>query len=457
MRNSVFGFPHLLLIIFSKKNNRRDVISALSKYKESGRRIMFIYKQRAIKILAAVGCCVLLCAGMIGCTFNSAKSDDMKLVADHLYEITVSEDFDWSTEVPLDGILACSGIQNGQYRGRNYDWYYADSDICVIHAAVAENRPHASVGVSDLSFITDDNGNVAMEKIPFITVDGINDAGVCIQVNVLPYGENGELPHTETSEDDLPGTQVVRYILDYAGSVDETVELLMDKDIYSTVGTADELHWMISGPASDTDSTIKTIVVEVFPDGLHITEKFVDDIPIMTNFNVFNFDGTAESIGWGIGYERWQILHDNASQADSVMGTFDLMEKVYFSKLYDLYSDNFWYSEYTLINLSEYYTEEELTELLGVETYNYFMENYGAVYYGPSLWDGEAEIHGDISKTGILAPVIEVDAQTYNDQSYGTDLWITVETAVYDLENLTLDISVRESQDHYHFTIETAE
>ena len=415
---------------------------------------MFLRNRKTTKVLAAAASLAMLALCLGGCASDSAESDDMKLVTDHLYEVTLTEDFDWSADVSLSSLFACAGIQNGQYRGRNYDWYYTDSDLCVVHSAVTENRPHASVGVSDLSAITDEDGNLAKEKIPFITIDGINDAGVCIQINVIPYGENGELNHTETTDDDLPGTRVVRYVLDYAGSIEEAVALLKEKDIYSTLGTMDEYHWMISGPASATDSTLKTIVVEVFPDGLHITEDFVDDIAIMTNFNISNFDGTAESVGQGLGYERWQILRDNITQADSVMGTFDLMEKVYFSKMYDLYSDNFWYSEYAMTNLSDYYTEEELVVLLGEEKYNFFMENYGAVYYLPSLWDGEAAIHGDIAKTGILAPVVDKVAKKYNDQNFGSDLWITIETSVYDLENLTLDLSIRESQDHYHFTIE---
>lgn len=28
----------------------------------------------------------------------------------------------------------------------------------------------------------------------------------------------------------------------------------------------------------------------------------------MANFNISNFDGTTESMGFGLGYERWQIL-----------------------------------------------------------------------------------------------------------------------------------------------------
>ena len=408
------------------------------------------------KCLAAVlSCLLIICLAGCGGTKKNSAEDSLKRVADHLFEISYTEDFDWGETVTPGGVIsACSGVQVGQYRGRNYDWYYGDTDLCVVHASKTENREHASVGITDLSFITDEDGNIDYAKIPSYTVDGINDAGVCIQVNVIPYGENGELVHTDDTSDDLSGVRVVRFLLDYADNVEEAIELLESKDIYAALHDEEELHWLISGPANETDSSIRTVVAEVFPDGLHITEEFVGDVPIMTNFNVSNFDGSAQSVGWGLGYERWQILLENYQQADSVMGTFDLMEKVFFSKMYDLYSDQFWYSEYALIELGNYYEEAELKSLLGEDTYNYFMDNFGGVYYVPALWDGESCIAGDISKTGILAPVVEKITDKYKAQNMGDELWITVETAVYDLENLTLDVAVRESQDHYHFEIE---
>ena len=393
------------------------------------------------------------------CLFGSGakKSEEQELVriADNLYETSYTSDYDWGdTETPELSGFSCSAVQNGQYRGRNYDWTYADTDLCIIHTSVTDNRPHASVAVGDLSFIQNEDGSFNLEKLPFVTVDGINDAGVCIQVNVMPCGENGALNHTETTEDDLPGSRVSRYVLDYADSVEDAIALLLEKDIHSEMSADNELHWMLSGPASKTDSAIKTVVLEVFPDGLHVTENFVDDKPIMTNFNVSNFDGSLESIGSGMGYERWQILNDCYDQANSVMGTFDLMEKVYYSKVYDLYSENFWYSEYSGFNLSNYYEEEELKAILGEETYNWYIENLGAVYYNTSLFDGEAALKGDISKAGILAPALESTIQKYNAQDMEEgSLWITIHTSVYDLENLTLDIQVRESQDHLHFTI----
>lgn len=384
----------------------------------------------------------------------AGKTDNgLSKVADHLYEITITEDYDWGIDLKIENAgFSCSGIQNGQYRGRNYDWYYDDTDLCVVHTPVSEKREHASVGVADLSFITADNGTVEKDRIPFVTVDGINDVGMCVQVNVMPCGENGTIPHTESKADDLSGAQVTRLILDYADNVEEALELLKKYDIETVFGE-EELHWMISGPASASSSAIKTVVVEMFPDGMHVTDKFVDNKPIMTNFNISNFNGSAESVGWGLGFERWQILNENFAQANSVMGTFDLMEKVFYSRFYDLYSDRFWYSEYALTNLCDYYTEAELVDKIGRGAYDRYMAETGGVYYTPILWDGETCIKGTASKAGIIAPVVKAATEKYNSQNKGYDLWITVETAVYDLKNQTLDLSVRESQDHYHFTI----
>ncbi|MDO4939366.1 MAG: hypothetical protein Q4E54_05325 [Lachnospiraceae bacterium] len=398
---------------------------------------------------------------MSGCTAGkSADSSDklpegMVKIADNLYEIKYTEDFDWKIAGVTDiSGFACSGVQNGKYRGRNYDWTYADTDLCIVHSAVSKNRPHASVGVADISFLANDDGSYDYSRLPFVTVDGINDAGVCIQVNVMPFGENGKLNHTETPDDDLKGACVVRLVLDYADSVETALDLLKDKDILTEIDTAEELHWMISGPASKTDKTTKTVVLEIFPDGQHITSDFVDDKPIMANFNISNFDGTPASVGFGFGYERWQILNENFDQADSVIGTFDLMEKVFYTKLYDLYGERFWYSEYDGTDLSKYYDAETLKYYLGEDLYDYYMTNYNSIPYTAAFWDGDREIYGDISRTGTIAPAVKIAADNYKKQNTEDgSLWITIHTSVYDLENKTLDIQMRESQDHLHFTI----
>lgn len=439
--------------------------------------------------------CIVLVLCMITALFTAcssgsneetAVSNHISKIGNHLYEYTLEDDSYWK-EYTVDAndnisesAFGCSGVQNGNYRGRNYDWFYGESDICVVHATKTENRKHASVGISDFSFIAlDEAGNYDISKldyslIPLAMIDGMNDAGVCIQVNVLPYGENftdeaAEFYHTPDTSDDLDGSAVVRYILDFADSVEHAIELLDEKDVDSTMYGMEELHWMISGPTSETDPAIKTVVVEFFPRNnekcMKVIDTFVEDKPIMTNFNLSNFNAGYESTtdkrsltGIGVGYERWKILKDNYAQGDSVIGMFDLMRKTWNSLTYDLYLDEFWYSEYGATGLKEYYEDQDelkrlVDEAMGEGAYDAQMAAYGDIYYSSALYGPEGNIKGDISKTGILAPVVQVFDELHKANDMNNTLWITVETSIYDLENKTLTLSVRESRDLATFTI----
>lgn len=420
-----------------------------------------------------------------GCQKKEENSHISK-IDDYLYEYTLQDDSYWENSGVstnnniVNNVFGCSGVQNGNYRGRNYDWYYGDSDICVVHASKTDKRKHASVGVCDFSFIAiDEDGKYDISKldyslIPFATIDGINDAGVCIQVNVIPYGENltnenPEFYHTPDVNDDLSGSDVVRYVLDFADSVEHAIALLNEKDIDSTYYGMEEFHWMISGPTSVKDPTIKTVVVEFFPKKnekcMKVIDTFIEDKPIMTNFNLSNFNDGYESTedkrlltGIGIGYERWKILKENYNQGDSLIGMFDLMRKVWNSLTYDLYLDEFWYSEYGATGLKEYYQDQnELKQLvdqaMGDGAYDVQMNAYGDIYYSSALYGPEGKIDGDISKTGILAPVVEAYDELHKANDMNYTLWITIETSIYDLENKTLTLSVRESRDLKTFTI----
>ncbi len=418
------------------------------------------------------------------------KSENNNLISkigNHLYEYTSEDDSYWDIETVNTGgnkagkAFGCSAAQNGYFRGRNYDWYYGESDLCVVHTTKTEKRKHASVGISDFSFIAvDENGKYDISKldyssIPLATVDGVNDAGVCIQINVLPYGENftdevTEFYHTPDKSDNLEGTDVVRYILDYADSVEHAIELLGEKDVNPTLSTQNEFHWMISGPTSKTNPAIKTVVVEFFPKKnekcMKVTDTFIENKPIMTNFNISNFNGGYESakdkkmlIGIGMGYERWKVLKDNYDQADSVMGMFDLMRKAWDSKTYDLYGHDFWYSEYGATRLKQYYEDQNelkrlVDEAMGEGAYDAQIAAKGDIYYSPALWGAEGDIKGDISKTGIIAPAVKAFDKLHRANDMNNTLWITVETSIYDLKNKTLTLSVRESLDLATFTIE---
>ena len=128
------------------------------------------------------------------------------------------------------------------------------------------------------------------------------------------------------------------------------------------------------------------------------------------------------------------------------------------SQQYDLYEKNFWYSEYGATGLKEYYQDQnELKKLvdqaMGDGAYDALMNAYGDIYYSSVLYGPEEKIDGDISKTGILAPVVEAYDELHKANDMNYTLWIMIETSIYDLENKTLTLSVRESRDLKTFTI----
>lgn len=106
-----------------------------------------------------------------GCQ-NGKETNNISKIGNHLYEYTLQDDSYWenrdaSSNITIpDGVFGCSGVQNGVFRGRNYDWYYGESDICVVHATKTDKRKHASVGISDFSFIAfDENGKYIIFQI----------------------------------------------------------------------------------------------------------------------------------------------------------------------------------------------------------------------------------------------------------------------------------------------------
>ena len=136
-----------------------------------------------LKILAIISVLMLIpCFALTACGDNE-EANRISEIGNHLYEYTLEDDSYWehagvnTNENTAKCIFACSGVQNGNYRGRNLDWYYGDGDICVVHATKTEKRKHASVGISDFSFIAnDEDGKYDISKldyslVPFATVD----------------------------------------------------------------------------------------------------------------------------------------------------------------------------------------------------------------------------------------------------------------------------------------------
>lgn len=362
-------------------------------------------------------------------------------VTDYLYE-TVFEDYDYAKGAEYllkykPDIGGCSSVQYGALRGRNYDWYYDESIECVVHVPAAQDR-HASIGIAAVSRITDamaQSGEYdpeVYELIPFTTLDGINDAGLCININVVNYGEKGSYTmKTETTEDDVCCLMIPRLILDCASTVDEAIYLLSQVDLFS-LSTLDEAHYMISGSKSKEKPERITVVVEFIPDAeghyqLSIigTEEqpFVDNKMIMTNFHLTGFDGTPESLtAHPMGWERYKLLAKCYEMGKTEMGMADLMKKVYSTRCYDLFIDDFWYSEYAYDDLT--------------------MDKVGKTCLG-----------GDTSLAGAFEGIINYGQRNYNRGERDSSYWQTVHCSVYNLDTQTLTVRVQEGSIGYKFTL----
>ncbi|MBO2517435.1 MAG: hypothetical protein CW338_09255 [Clostridiales bacterium] len=394
---------------------------------------------------AAVALALTLTAG--GAALAEVPS--VTKVTDYLFEITCTDyeknlpavnEYFWKYNPKMGG---CSSVQNGMLRGRNYDWTYDEGPEFVIHVPANAQGRHASIGVAATTEMTaaevesgfpavTESGISVYDLIPYLTLDGINDAGLTVNINVVGYEEMGEYVLKGKCEDATCPIMVPRLILDSCGSIDEALELMAGLDIFS-VGNAEEAHYMISGPQSPSDPTFNTVVVELIPDEnkhyqLSVIDynkgDFVDNKPIMTNFHLTGFDGTVESATrHPMGLERYWILNENFGQGSTVKGMLDLMKKVFYTRFYDLYSDHFWYSEVTGGELDMTCT-------------------------------GAENLHGDPDAAGPFADAVRDAMAKYNVMERCNDTWHTVHTSVYDIEHKTLYVMPQEGGFSYEFRLE---
>ncbi len=433
---------------------------------------------------------MLLAAGMIvaaSCS-NAPKEAvagqhdiQLKKITDYLYETTLDYDFDLNVgksrqEQFRAELPACSSISLGKFRGRNLDWNYEDGSDVVIHTTKKDNR-HASLGVASMPYLKNETAgdgqyHEEFEMLPFCTLDGINDAGICVNLNVVIFQEVGKWQmKTETQDDDLMEFLAPRMILDNCTYLTDIVPM-MDEYDWFCVGSEYETHMMVTGPRSADDPTVTSVVFEYIPftEGgksfrkvccISPEEKDValvggdasrffhskGDYLIRTNFNLWQFAAEKDRKGRLLsatehpeGFERYEILEAACKTATTLLnGTDsltsqhiqDIMFTVNYSNMYNLYQDNFWYTE-----SPDLITKEELINAT------------------PS----QRSPHGDLNNLikGKDNRFIEGFKNTLRqwgkrDRKVKSELWETLHTSIYNYETRSLQIGVREGSVYYSF------
>ncbi len=344
-----------------------------------------------------------------------ASYSDIIQLTDLLYELTY-EDYEWDyvnsymSKYKIedsDMVIAggCSGIQIGSLRGRNEDWYMDNQTEFVLYTNATDTR-HATISVISQSGITQEelaseNISDKLALLPFRVSDGMNDAGLCTQVNVVPV-EDAEVLTTGTNPggEDMFITLVQRYILDYASDVDEAIEMIKEKNLFGPHSETmnQEIHFMIS-------DLNKCVIVEFINNEV----KIIENENVMTNFYAYYDELTPHSQG----VERYNILKEGADSVESSDDMIDLMKKVWFTKAYDRNTEPFWYSDFT---------------------------------------DGSITIdtaHDDAE----LNSIIDGDIELFQTGERQDSLWITTHTSVYDQKNLTLKLLAQETDTVYEFKL----
>ena len=207
--------------------------------------------------------------------------------------------------------IGCSSFtsvdENGKrYFGRNYD--FSTTTGMIVRTNPGNGR-YASISSVDLQFLGIKDGapiDGMMQKIislasTYAPLDGINEAGVSCGIYMSYQGKEDEVVATNqmTDKPDLTSTTMLRMILDYAGSVDEAVELVKKYDLHDSANTsfhymvADStgksaiLEWVNATDETDTDGTKRELKVYYNTDDAILGEKEdANKFQYITNFIV---------------------------------------------------------------------------------------------------------------------------------------------------------------------------
>lgn len=363
---------------------------------------------------------------------NESKAVKYEKIAPYLYKMQVNE-FDWNrlaeTYQRIDPSLnsgMCSSVRAGNIVGRNLDWSYDNTADIIVHTVKGPNVKHSVIGVAT-GVPGVEEGDLSAgrwsEKVWIAAhsiCDGINDAGVVMNHNVVPGPTNDAsvITYTNPGKKRLSASNVIRWVLNNADSASNACEIIKNEiDIFvPNVLHGYDSHWMIN-------DTNKCYIAEIRKGQVIIID--VTDRPCMTNFRI---EGTSLTNGvinidtverYAQGTERYNLFLSNTNTANTVDGMINLMNSYPYSMCYDELRkpDPFWYSDYV----------------------------------GNDERFGDLTIH---SPTNAFDRIIAYYRQQYKNRSRSNpDCWQTVHATVYDMQNKVMYITPQESGEVYKFEL----
>ena len=191
----------------------------------------------------------------------------------------------------------CSARRSGGLLERNYDWEFDDAAEFIIRVSATEGR-YASIGVANVgtnlteNYVTSGKWSRYYKCLPGHMLDGINEAGVAVAINVTggtPQWNTNSLPTA------IHPLAAVRFVLDNAPTAGIGAATIAGR-IRFPEGWTQNFHYIVA----DSNATF---IVE---NGRY--HKVTTAPVVMTNYNLFSPDKDV-----GEGKERYQLLNGGAS------------------------------------------------------------------------------------------------------------------------------------------------
>lgn len=230
-------------------------------------------------------------------------------------------------------------VEGDALLARNYDFYETNIGIVRTHA---RKGCHATISTTDLSFagkqLKDGIQGIADKvlclTVPYITLDGVNDAGIscCINMSYQGGGEGGSTTATNqnTEKPDMTSTLLLRMILDYADDLEEAVTIAQSYDLHDSAnesfhymvadasGRSAILEWVCGDDITDNNGAARELVVTYSDVDAHIGEdEATAKYQWMTNFIIQ--PGYYLSDKQKPGYDRYEHIYEVLNASDGVV------------------------------------------------------------------------------------------------------------------------------------------
>lgn len=270
----------------------------------------------------------------------------------------------------------CTAFVKGKYLARNYDQPFSTTPEFIVKVSANENR-HASIGTAchyglrEPMFLSY-KFRSELNFLPNHMIDGINDAGVACESNIVHYEPEWEWSGVKSENPkakDVHMCFLVRYILDNTSSAKNAIELLKNINIVGMasyyLAPVESFIQLLISDATDT------YLVEFMHNKMYVIDYEDYDIySISTNFYLWPYLHEQEPYNHSFGTERYKMMLDlYPSIEESIDGVKNALKTAVFSEFYKPHWDdpeNLWLSEqftYDFIKVwKKYLAKEELTK-----------------------------------------------------------------------------------------------